>query len=90
MQVLFVRDTVASGEWKVVLQKETRSIHVVVEVNEPSLGTHNVVEGKKLVREGLRALHDGNVLSKEFKEEVLTSEVQWVNASLTEPQDDDP
>jgi hypothetical protein len=76
MQVLFVRDTVASGEWKVVLQKETRSIHVVVEVNEPSLGTHNVVEGKKLVREGLRALHDGNVLSKEFKEEVLTSEVQ--------------
>ncbi len=90
MQVLFVRDTVASGEWKVVLKKETRSIHVVVEVNEPSLGTHNVVEGKKLVREGLRALHDGNVLSKEFKEEVLTSEVQWVNASLTEPQDDDP
>jgi hypothetical protein len=76
MQVLFVRDTVAGGEWKVVLQKETRSIHVVVEVNEPSLGTHNVVEGKKLVREGLRALHDGNVLSKEFEEEVLTSEVQ--------------
>jgi hypothetical protein len=76
MQVLFVPNTIAGGEWKVVLQKEARSRHVVAEVDEPSLGTHSVVEEKELVGEGLRALHDGDVLSKELGEEVPTSEVQ--------------
>jgi hypothetical protein len=74
--VLFVPDTIVGGEWKVVLQKEAQSRHVVAEIDEPSLRTHSVLKGKKLVKEGLRAFHDGDVLSKEFREEVPTSEVQ--------------
>ncbi len=69
-------DTIASVKWKVVLQKEARLRHVVAEIVEPSLGAHNVVEEENLVREGLRALHDGNVLSREPKEEVPINEVQ--------------
>jgi len=49
---------------------------VVVKVVKPSLRTHSVIEEEKLVREGFRALHDGDVLSKELREEVPTSEVQ--------------
>jgi uncharacterized protein YhfF len=89
MQVFFVPNIVVSGEWKVVLQKEARSRCVVVEVVEPSLKTHSAVEEENLIREGLGALHDGNVLSKEFREEVFTTEIQQVNASLAQPQDDD-
>jgi len=76
MQMFFVPNTIAGGEWKVVLQKEARSKCVVAEVVEPSLRAHNVVKEENLVREGLRALHDGNVLSRELGEEVPTSEVQ--------------
>ncbi len=43
---------------------------MVVKVFEPSLRAHNVVEEENLVREGLEALHDGNVLSRELREEV--------------------
>lgn len=60
----------------------------MVEVVEPSLGTHSVAKEENLVREGLGALHDGNVLSKELGEEVPINEVQRVNASLVQPQDD--
>ncbi len=88
MQVFFVSNTVLGGEWKVVLQKEAWSRHVVVEVDELSLIAYSVAEEENLVREGLGALHDGNVLSKELGEEVPTSEVQWVNASLVQPKDD--
>jgi len=89
VQVFFVRNKVIGGEWKVVLQKEAWSRHVVVEVDELSLETYSVVEEENLVREGLGVLHDGNVLSRELGEEVPTSEVQWVNASLIQPEDDD-
>jgi hypothetical protein len=49
---------------------------VVVEVDELSLEAYSVVEEENVVRENLRALHDGNVLSGELGEEVPTSEVQ--------------
>ncbi len=87
--MFFVRNKVIGGEWKVALQKEAWSRHVVVEVDELSLETYSVVEEENLVREGLGVLHDGNVLSRELGEEVPTSEVQWVNASLIQPEDDD-
>ncbi len=61
----------------------------MVKVVEPSLGTQIVVKEKNLIKEGLRALCDGNVLSKEPGEEVPTSEVQWLNVGLTQPQNDD-
>jgi hypothetical protein len=48
----------------------------VVEVDELSLETYSVVEEENLFREGLGALCDGNVLSKELGKEVPTSEVQ--------------
>ncbi len=79
----------AQAEWKVVLQKEARSRHVVAEIAKPSLRTHNVTKEENLVKEGFRALHDGDVLSKKLGEEVPTSEVQWINANLVQPQDDD-
>jgi len=62
---------------------------VVVEVVEPSLGAHSVDEEENIIKEGLGALHDGNVLSKEPREEVPISEVEWVNVGLAQPQDDD-
>jgi len=49
---------------------------VVVEVVEPSLGAHSVVEEENIIKEGLGPLHDGNVLSKEPREEVPISEVE--------------
>ncbi len=49
---------------------------MVVEVDELSLEAYSVVEEEILVKEGLGALHDGNVLSGELGEEVPTSEVQ--------------
>ncbi len=58
---------------------------MVAEIVEPSLGAHNVVEEENLVREGLRAFHDGNVLSREPREEVPINEVQWINACLAQP-----
>ncbi len=87
--MFFVRNKIIGGEWKVVLQKEAWSRHVVVEIDELSLETYSVVEEENLVREGLGVLHDGNVLSRKLGEEVPTSEVQWVNASLIQPEDDD-
>ncbi len=74
--MFFVPNTITGGEWKVVLQKEARSKHVVVEVVEPSLGAHSVDEEENIIKEGLGALHDGNVLSKEPREEVPISEVE--------------
>jgi len=84
-----VPDTVVSGEWKVVSQKEARSRHVVVKVVELSLGAHSVAKEKNLIEEGLGAFHDGNVLSKKLGEEVFTTKVQQVNASLAQPQNND-
>ncbi len=55
---------------------------MVVEVAKPSLGAHSVAKEENLVREGLGALHDGNVLFKEFKEEVFATKVQQVNSGL--------
>ncbi len=60
-----------------------------LKVDELSLEAFSVVEEENLVRENLGALHDGNVLSGELGEEVPTSEVQWINASLVQPKDDD-
>ncbi len=82
-------DTVTSGEWKVVFLKEARSRHVVVEVVEPSLGAHNVVEEENLVKDGLGALHGGNVWTRKPREEVPISEVQRVNVGLAQPQNND-
>jgi hypothetical protein len=48
----------------------------VAEIAKPSLRTHNVTKEENLVKEGFRALHDGDVLSKKLGEEVPTSEVQ--------------
>ncbi len=87
--MFFVPNKVIGGEWKVVLQKEAWSRHVVVEVDELSLEAYSVVEEENIVRENLGAFHDGNVLSRELGEEVPTSEVEWINASLVQPKDDD-
>jgi len=62
---------------------------VVVEVDELSLEAYSVIEEENLVRKGLGVLHDGNVLSRELGEEVPTSEVQWINVSLIQHEDDD-
>jgi hypothetical protein len=71
------------------LQKEACSKHVVAKVVKPSLGTHTVTKEENILRDDFRAFHDGDVLSKELREEVPTSEVQWINASLAQPQNDD-
>jgi hypothetical protein len=89
VQVFFVLDTVVGSEWKVVIQKEARSRCVVVEVVEFSLGAHNVTKEENLVKECLRVLYNGNVLSRELGEEVPISEVERVNAGLVQLQDND-
>ncbi len=38
--IFFVSDKVASGDWQVVVQKETHSWHVVVEVLDLTIGTY--------------------------------------------------
>ncbi len=62
---------------------------MLAKVVKPLVRTHSVTEEENLVKERFRAFHDGDVLSKELREEVPTSEVQWINASLAQPQNDD-
>jgi hypothetical protein len=80
--VFFVLDTIASGDWRVVLQKEPRNKHMVAEIDELLLGMDIAKQGGDEGKERVYRTNMGQANNEEGGEEVLSIDVQCHDAKL--------
>jgi hypothetical protein len=78
--MFFFWDTIVSGDWRVVLQKEPCRKRVVVETNELLLGLDIAEQGGDEGKEMVYKTNMGQANNEEGGEEVLVADVQHIDA----------